>query len=146
MICGFTFSVTSGFANFAVDCLQSWSLFLSEVKNYELYLFNIASLKLSKTLLVCKLLVWVCAELQMPFWHQFTHFHILSTPYMQFFLPIRVASATLFCAFERGILIPTSDSVFTNLYTLQTVSHSPLHLPASSRIVATISSYDQRTC
>jgi len=24
--------VTSGFAHFAVDCLQSWSLFVSEVK------------------------------------------------------------------------------------------------------------------
>ena len=30
----------------------------------------------------------------------------------------RVASETLFCTFERGIVIPTSDSVFMNLYTL----------------------------
>jgi len=30
----------------------------------------------------------------------------------------RVASATLFCTFERGIVIPNSDSVFMNLYTL----------------------------
>ena len=36
----------------------------------------------------------------------------------KFILLTRVASATLFCAFERGIVIPTSDSVFMNLYTL----------------------------
>jgi hypothetical protein len=29
---GYTSSITSVFAHFAVDCLQSWSLFLSEVK------------------------------------------------------------------------------------------------------------------
>jgi len=38
----------------------------------------------------------------------------------------RVASVTLFCTFERGIVIPTSDSDFMNFYTLQTISRSPL--------------------
>jgi hypothetical protein len=59
----------------------------------------------------------------MPLWHQFPHYH-LSVHCIKFFCQ-HMLLQWLFCSFERGIVIPTSDAVLMNLYT-QTISYSPL--------------------
>ena len=107
-----------------MDCLQSWSLFLSEVKVITVLLQTALS-KLSQILLFqtsCLSLRWSENVIATPFSTFSSSFNILH----DVLLLTRVASLTLLCSFERGIVIPTSDSVFMNFCTLLTISRSPL--------------------
>ena len=81
----------------------------------------------------------------MPLRHQFPHFSYSFNILHEVLLLTRVASLTLLCGFERGIVIPTSDSVFINFCTLLTISRSPLlftrFFPPSSDIFQLWSTY-----